>query len=326
MASTGYTHNDPYDSGFLPVGDIHQIHYEQYGKTDGKPVVFLHGGPGGSTSKASTVFFDPDIYRVVLFDQRGAGQSLPAAELRENTSQHLVSDIEALRKHLGIDKWHMVFGGSWGSTLALLYAETHPEAVGSLVVRGIFTVRKFEVQWARTAGGAGVLFPELHDEFLNFLPAAEREDPWPSYYKRLTSDDYDTRFQASRAWNKWELGISHLVPGSDVYDILSDDTWCLQHARMEAHYENNGAFLEEGQLLKPENVAKIRHIPCTSGVGRRTQKWLTVCVGSIVQGRYDVVCPSRTAYDLHQAFPESKLYMIPDAGHSAQVRTLAVIK
>lgn len=262
MPSDGYTHDDAYDSGFLPVGDIHQIHYEQYGKQDGKPVVFLHGGPGGSTSKASTVFFDPAVYRVVLFDQRGAGKSLPAAELRENTSQHLVSDIEALRRHLSIDKWHMVFGGSWGSTLALLYAQTHPEAVGSLVLRGIFTVRKSEVSWTRTAAGAGALFPEAHDEFIGFLLPEERDDPWPAFHKRLTSEDYDTRVKASRAWNKWELGISFLVSASDVYDVLGDDTWSLQHARMEAHYESNGAFLEEGQLLKTENIAKIRHLPC----------------------------------------------------------------
>lgn len=262
MSSIGYAHDEPYDSGFLSVSDIHRIHYEQYGNPDGKPVVFLHGGPGGSTSKSSTVFFDPAFYRVVLFDQRGAGKSLPAAELRENTSQHLVSDIESLRKHLSIDRWLMVFGGSWGSTLALLYAQTHPEAVGSLVLRGIFTVRKSEVEWTRTAGGAGTLFPEAHEEFLGFLPEEERKDPWPSYYKRLTSEDLETRLSASRAWNKWELSISQLVPDADVHEKLSDDIWCLQHARMEAHYENNGAFLEEGQLLKPENIEKIKHIPC----------------------------------------------------------------
>lgn len=316
----GYDHGDPYDSGFLPAGSIHQIHYEQYGKQDGKPVVFLHGGPGGSTSKASTIFFDPAVYRVVLFDQRGAGKSLPAADLRENTSQHLVSDIEALRTHLGIRKWHMVFGGSWGSTLALLYAETHPEAVGSLVIRGIFTMRKSEISWTRTAAGAGSLYPEAHDEFLHFLPAEERSDPWPAYHKRLTSDDYETRLQASRAWNKWELSISQLVPGADVYDVLSDDTWCLQHARMEAHYESNGGFMDEGQLLKQENVAKIKHVPCKCYQISTQRVFADDKIGSIIQGRYDIVCPPRTAFDLHKALPDSKLYMIPDAGHSAKVR------
>lgn len=320
MSFDGYNHDDPYDSGFLPVSDIHKIHYEQYGKQDGQPVVFLHGGPGGSTSKASTIFFDPAVYRVVLFDQRGAGKSLPAAELRENTSQHLVSDIEALRKHLGIGKWHMVFGGSWGSTLALLYAETHPEAVGSLVVRGIFTVRKSEIAWTRTASSAGALYPEAHDELMNFLPAEERANPWEAYHKRLTSDDLDTRVSASRAWNKWELSISQLVPDADVYEALKDDTWSLQHARMEVHYESNGAFMEEGQLLKPENIAKIKHIPCTPPQGRSCElNVLTSGKGSIIQGRYDIVCPPRTAYDLHKALPDSKLYMIPDAGHSAKV-------
>lgn len=263
MSSDGYTHEDAYDAGFLAVGDIHQIHYEQYGKQDGRPVVFLHGGPGGSTSKSSsTIFFDPTVYRVVLFDQRGAGKSLPAAELRENTSQHLVSDIEAMRKHLGIDKWHMVFGGSWGSTLALLYAQTHPEAVGSLVLRGIFTVRKSELEWTRSATGAATLYPEAHEEMIGFLPPGERGDVWPAFYKRLTSDDYRTRVEASRAWNKWELSISQLVPDDDVHSILSDDTWSLQHARMEAHYESNGAFIDDGQLLEPENIARIKHIPC----------------------------------------------------------------
>lgn len=264
MSSDGYTHDDAYDAGFLSVSDIHRIHYEQYGKQDGKPVVFLHGGPGGSTSKASTVFFDPAVYRVVLFDQRGAGKSLPVAELRENTSQLLVSDIEALRKHLGIDKWHMVFGGSWGSTLALLYAQTHPEAVGSLVLRGIFTVRKSEIAWTRTADGAGALFPEAYDEFISHLPEPERVDIWAAFYKRLTSEDYITRVKAAQAWNKWEVGISYLVPEPNVLDSLSDDTWSLQHARMEAHYESNGAFLEEGQLLRSDNIAKIKHIPCES--------------------------------------------------------------
>lgn len=221
----GYKHDPPFDSGFLKVSDIHRLHYEQYGKQDGKPVVFLHGGPGGQTSHSNTIFFDPSVYRVVLFDQRGSGKSEPAAELRENTSQHLVSDIEVLRNHLGIEKWHMVFGGSWGSTLALLYAETHPEAVGSLVIRGIFTVRKEETMFTRGFDGTARLFPELWDEYINFLSPEDRADPYPAYHRLLTSDDHTTRLAAARAWNKWELGISNLVPNETAFDILSDDTW-----------------------------------------------------------------------------------------------------
>jgi proline iminopeptidase len=223
----GYKHDPPFDSGYLQVSDIHRLHYEQYGKRDGKPVVFLHGGPGGQTSYSNTIFFDPAIYRVVLFDQRGSGKSEPAAELRENTSQHLVSDIEVLRKHLGIEKWHMVFGGSWGSTLALLYAETHPEAVGSLVIRGIFTVREEETTFARGFNGAARLYPELWEEYLNFLPEEDRADPYPAYHGLLTSDDLATRLAAAKAWNKWELGISKLVPTESDFEQLEDDTWYI---------------------------------------------------------------------------------------------------
>ena len=324
-AKEGYKHNPPFDSNFLRVSPIHRIHYQQYGRWDGKPVVFLHGGPGGRTSPSNTLFFDPEFYRVVLFDQRGSGQSQPAAELRENTSQDLVADIESLRTHLRISKWHIVFGGSWGSTLALLYAETYPEVVRSLVIRGIFTMRKSETSFARGFGGAARIFPELFDDFINHLPLEERTDPYPAYHKRLTSDDYQTRLAASKAWNKWELGISQLIPQADTFDALKDDTWCLQHARMEIHYESNGGFMEDGQLLKPENIERIKNIPCRSIAIRRSfvSRGLTcLVVGSIVQGRYDVVCPPKTAWDLHKALPNSKLFVIQDAGHSAKVSKL----
>ena len=221
----GYKHDSPYDSGFLKVSDIHRLHYEQYGKQDGKPVVFLHGGPGGQTSFSNTTFFDPSFYRVVLFDQRGSGKSEPAAELRENTSQHLVEDIEKLRTHLGIEKWFMVFGGSWGSTLALLYAQTYPEAVGSLVIRGIFTVRKEETMFTRGFDGAARIYPELWDEYINFLPSEDRSNPYPAYHRLLTSDDYKTRVAAAKAWNKWEVGISKLIPDEADFEQLKDDTW-----------------------------------------------------------------------------------------------------
>ena len=190
-----------------------------------KPVIFLHGGPGGNTSIDSTIFFNPAIYRVVLLDQRGAGKSTPVADLRENTSQHLVSDIEALRTHLNISKWHMVFGGSWGSTLSLLYAQTHPDVVGSLVLRGIFTVRKSEIDFTRGPDGAARLYPELYEEFLNHLPSKDRKDPYPAYHALLTSDDAKARLGAAKAYSKWELGISKLIPDPGDFGKLEDETW-----------------------------------------------------------------------------------------------------
>lgn len=259
----GYTHSAPYDSGFLPVGDIHKLHYEQYGNQNGLPALYLHGGPGGSCSITDTVYFDPAIYRVVMFDQRGAGKSLPVAELRENTSYHLVADIEALREHLGLEKWPMVFGGSWGSTLSLLYAQTHPNRVGSLVVQGVFTSRKSEIEFCSGSTGAAHLFPEGYDEMVNFLPEEERNDVFGSYYRRITSGDYQTRLKAAQAYSKWELLIGQLIPDQSELDMVNDEKWCLQHASMELHYDINGAWLEEGQLLKPKNVEKIQHIPCS---------------------------------------------------------------
>lgn len=259
-----YQHSDPWDQGFLQVSDIHQIYYEQYGKADGKPVVFLHGGPGGATSPNNTAFFNPDVYRVVLFDQRGAGKSTPAAELRENTSQLLVADIEALRKHCKVDKWFMVFGGSWGSTLALLYAQAHPERVQSLVLRGIFTIRKSEMDFSRGPDGVARIFPEHYDRYIEYLPMSSRHDPLGAYYKLLTSDDYQTKLEAARVWNRWDLALGGLfLPEGDLLQGKSE-VWLLQHARLEAHYEINGGFIEEGHLLKPENLAKIAHLPCKS--------------------------------------------------------------
>ena len=264
-SSKPYGHDSAFDEGFLQVSNIHKIHYEQYGKKDGKPVVVLHGGPGGQTTKAQTVFFDPAIYRVVLFDQRGAGRSLPAAELRENTSQCLVADIESLRLHLGIDKWFMVFGGSWGSTLSLLYAQTHPESVGSLVVRGVFNERKEELLFSRGPwSGAARVFPEQYERFLQYLPPEDRHNPIAGYSKLVTSEDYETRLNAARSWNLWDLTIGELVADMPPDEKLASksDTWILQHARMETHYAVNGGFMEDGQILKPENLAKIGHIPC----------------------------------------------------------------
>jgi proline iminopeptidase len=222
-------------------------------------VLFLHGGPGGQTSKSNTVYFDPAIYRVVLFDQRGAGKSTPNAELRENTTQHLVEDIETLRKRFGISKWHIVFGGSWGSTLALVYAQTHPDLVGSLILRGIFMVRKEELEWG-TSSGACWSYPDAFEKFATYLPEEDRADTFAGYYKLLTSENRETRLAAARAWNSWEMSLSELHPSAASFEKL-DDNWSLAHAILECHYFVNGAWLEEGQILKKSNLDKIRHIP-----------------------------------------------------------------
>ncbi|SMR64307.1 unnamed protein product [Zymoseptoria tritici ST99CH_3D1] len=306
MASPGYEHEDAYDSGMLPVGSLHQIYFEQYGKKDGKPVIFLHGGPGGSTSKENTAFFDPAVYRVVLMDQRGAGKSKPHAEVEENTSQHLVSDIEALRSHLDISKWHMVFGGSWGSTLALLYAQTHPEAVGSLVLRGIFLGRKIEFDWSFGRSGVAMLYPDAHEKLISHIPEEERkgklaEDLPRAYFSRFTSSEVSVRRAAGKVWNAYELRLSKVdVPASDL-EKVEDDDWSLSHGIMESHYFMNGLFVRDGQLLEKENVDRMREIP-----------------GTIVQGRLDLVCPPRSAWDLHRAWPEAAMHMIPAAGHSVK--------
>lgn len=223
-------------------------------------VIFLHGGPGGHCTKINTTFFDPEVYRVVLFDQRGSGKSLPNSELRENTTHHLVEDIEAIRKHMGVEKWHMVFGGSWGSTLALVYAQAHPEVVGSLVLRGIFTFRREELEWSRSIV-AGRLYPDAYEEFVNYLPEPARADIVGSYYQLLLSDNRETRISASKAWNKWELSISELRQNPQSLKKLEDDDWTLAHASMELHYAMNDAWLEHGALLKKENIDRIRHIP-----------------------------------------------------------------
>ncbi|OAL54212.1 prolyl aminopeptidase [Pyrenochaeta sp. DS3sAY3a] len=295
-----HEHEDAWDVGWLRVDETHELYYQQYGNKNGKPLIYLHGGPGGHCTKANTVFFHPSHYRVVLLDQRGCGQSRPNASTINNTTWHLVADIEALRTHLQIPKWHTVFGGSWGSTLALAYAQTHPASVGSLVLRGVFTVRALELKWTLIPGGVAMLFPDAWEEFISFLPEDERADHVNSYHKRLVAEDTAISHPAARAWNKWEITISTLYPNTKGLAQLDNPAWLLAHARMESHYFQNKAWLEEGQLLKKENVDKIRHIPAT-----------------IVQGRYDVVCPPVTAWALHKAWPESKLHFIPDAGHGA---------
>ena len=288
---------EPFDTGMLPVSSIHTLYYEQCGNPQGKPAVFLHGGPGGGLSPDYRRFFDPAVYRAVLFDQRGSGKSTPYAELEENTTWDLVADIERLREHLGIDRW-VVFGGSWGSTLALAYAETHPERVKALVLRGIFLVRKRELEWFYQ-DGADAVFPDFYEDYVDFIPEEERGDLMRAYYSRLTSDDESVRFEAARRWSIWEGSTSKLFPDPNLIEMFSAPDKAVALARIECHYFLNNCFFDSENYLL-ENVGKIRHIPTV-----------------IVQGRYDMVCPAMSAWALHRAFPESELVIVPDAGHSA---------
>jgi proline iminopeptidase len=292
-----YPEIQPYRSGFLQVSPLHSIYFEESGKPDGKPVVFLHGGPGGGTSPKQRRFFDPAQYRIVLFDQRGCGKSRPHASLDENTTWHLVSDIETLRSHLGIERWQ-VFGGSWGSSLALAYAQAHAERVSELVLRGIFLLRRWELEWFYQHG-TSLLFPDAFEAFRSLIPQSERGDLIAAYHRRLTGESPVERQEAARTWSVWEASTSHLLLDEDYIKSSAGDEFSLAFARIEAHYFVNGGFLRhETQLL--EDVSKIRHLPCT-----------------IVQGRYDVVCPLQSAWELGQAYPEARLVIVPDAGHSA---------
>ncbi|MCB1623096.1 MAG: prolyl aminopeptidase [Pseudomonadales bacterium] len=290
---------DAYQSGYLRVSDVHELYYEQSGNPAGKPVVFLHGGPGGGSDAKMRQFFNPEHYRIVIFDQRGCGKSRPSASLDDNTTWHLVEDIEVLRKHLGIDRWQ-VFGGSWGSTLALAYAETHPERVTELVLRGIFLLRRSELEWFyQSPMGAASLFPDLWEKYVEPIPVVERSDMMQAYYKRLTSKDTAELQRAARAWSVWEGATSFLRLNPDYVSKFDDSGFAAAFARIECHYFVNKGFLEhDDQLLR--NSSRIRHIP-----------------GVIVQGRYDVVCPLRSAWDLHRAWPEADLRIVAAAGHSA---------
>ncbi len=292
-----YPEIEPYDSGLLGVDDIHSIYYEQCGNPEGKPTVFVHGGPGGGCNAVHRRFWDPSAYRIVLFDQRGCGRSMPHAELRNNTTWDLVDDMEQLRQHLGIDRWQL-FGGSWGSTLSLAYAQQHPSRVTELVLRGIFLLRRREILWYYQ-DGASRIFPEAWQEYLAPIPVEERDDMVAAYYKRLTSNDRDVRMAAARAWSTWEGSTSRLVPDADLIKRTGEDQFAEAFARIECHYFINGGFFKkDGELL--DNVAHVHHLPAI-----------------IVQGRYDVVCPAESAYELHRAWPNSQLHVVPDAGHSA---------
>ena len=293
---TLYAAIEPFDTGRLRVSPIHELYYEQVGNPNGKPAVFLHGGPGGGLTLDYRRYFDPSVYRLVLFDQRGSGQSTPHASLEENTTWDLVADIERLREHLRIERWQ-VFGGSWGSTLSLAYAETHPQRVTELVLRGIFLCRPKEIKWFYQEG-ANWLFADVWEEYLKVIPEAERGDMMSAYYRRLTGDDETAKVEAARAWSIWEGSTSKLFFDHHSIERFADTEFALAFARIECHYFMNNCFFETDNYLV-ENVDKIRHIPCV-----------------IVQGRYDVVCPMTSAWDLHRAWPEADLQIIPDAGHS----------
>jgi proline iminopeptidase len=293
---TLYPELEPYASGRLRVSDEHDLYYEESGNPRGKPVVFLHGGPGGGTEPKQRRFFDPQAYRIVLFDQRGCGKSTPHASLVDNTTWHLVADIEALRTRLGIDRWQ-VFGGSWGSTLALAYAQTHPARVSQLVLRGIFLIRQWEIDWFYQRG-CDALFPDAWEEYLAPIPDAERGDLLRAYHRRLTSEDAEVRTRAARAWSVWEGKTSCLLPNEELIAKSGGEEFAVAFARIECHYFLNGAFLQGRELLA--GVDAIRKIPAV-----------------IVQGRYDVVCPMRSAWDLHRAWPEADFRVVRDAGHSA---------
>jgi proline iminopeptidase len=293
--STLFPEIEPFSAGMLELDGLHRMYWEQSGNPDGSPVVFLHGGPGAGSASGHRRFFDPAHYRIVIFDQRGAGRSTPLGELRDNTTPHLVADIEKLRAHLGIERW-LVFGGSWGSTLALAYGEVHPERCAGLILRGIFLCRKSEIDWFLY--GLRNLYPEAWHAFAGIIPEAERGDLLAAYYKRLTDPDPKVHMPAARAWSTYEGSCSTLLPSAETIAYFAGDVVALGLARIEAHYFSHNIFLPENSLLN--NIARIRGIP-----------------GVIVQGRYDAVCPIVSADDVHRAWPEAEYIIVPDAGHSA---------
>ena len=291
-----YPEIKPYARHQLAVERPHELYVDESGTPDGLPVVFVHGGPGAGCDEASRRWFDPTVYRIVTFDQRGCGRSTPHASLDRNTTWDLVADMERIREHLGIDKW-VLFGGSWGSTLALAYAQTHPERVHALILRGIFLCRPQEIEWFYQAG-ASRLFPDYWEDYLAPIPAEERHDLVGAFYRRLTGSDQIAQMHAAKAWSVWEGRTATLRPNGHVIERFSEPQRALSIARIECHYFVNDAFLEEDQLLR--DMHKIAHIP-----------------GVIVHGRYDVICPLDNAWALHQAWPNSELLIIRDAGHAA---------
>lgn len=293
---TLYPAIQPYVTHSLSVESPHVLHVEECGNPDGLPVLFVHGGPGSGCESYHRRFFDPEKYRIILFDQRGSGRSSPHAELASNTTQALVSDMETIREFLGIQQW-VLFGGSWGSTLSLVYTETHPDRVLGLILRGIFLCRPEEINWFYQ-NGASRIFPDLWQDFIRPIPEAEHDDLLKAYHQRLTGDDEVARMAAAKAWSIWEGRTATLQPRKSVVDHFSEPYTAMSLARIEAHYFMNNAFLEDNQILR--NIDKIKDIP-----------------GTIVQGRYDIICPMESAWELSQAWSMSDLIIISDAGHSA---------
>ena len=290
-----YAEIEPYEAGMLPLDGLHHMYWEVSGNPNGKPVVFLHGGPGAGASPAHRRFFDPKHYRIVIFDQRGAGRSTPLGALQDNTTPHLIADMETLRRHLNIERW-LVFGGSWGSTLALAYAEHHPERCCGLILRGIFLCRKSEIDWFLY--DLKNIFPEAWLAFAGYIPERERGDLLKAYYQRLIDPDPTVHMPAARAWGRYEGSCSTLLPSPETVAYFGGDGVALGLARIEAHYFTHDIFLPVNSLL--QRVNRMRNIP-----------------GVIVQGRYDAVCPIVSADDLHRAWPEAEYHIVPDAGHAA---------
>ncbi|MBF2014503.1 MAG: prolyl aminopeptidase [Rivularia sp. T60_A2020_040] len=285
-----------YQEGKLQVSDLHTIYFEESGNPQGKPIVVLHGGPGGGCPDYYRQYFNPEKWRLIMFDQRGCGKSTPHAELRENTTWDLVGDIEKLRKHLGIEKW-VVFGGSWGSTLSLAYSQTHPQRCTGLILRGIFMLRQQELHWFYQEGASNI-FPDAWEEYLKPIPLEERDNLLTAYYQRLTSENQKIRLEAAKAWSIWEASTSKLFLDKSLMQTFGESAFADAFARIECHYfVNKGFFEREDQLLL--NINKIRHIPAV-----------------IVQGRYDVVCPMISAWELHKVWSEAEFIVVPDAGHS----------
>ncbi|MCR9204472.1 MAG: prolyl aminopeptidase [Halobacteriovoraceae bacterium] len=300
-----YPEIEPYHTDLLPVSDIHTLYVEQAGNPEGRPVVFLHGGPGGGCSTQYRRYFNPEKWRIILFDQRGCGRSTPFAELKENTTWDLVEDIERIREHLGIESWG-VFGGSWGSTLALSYAVTHPEKVSAMFLRGIFMLRKKEIDWFYQEG-ASKIYPDAWEQYLAPIPEDERGNLVEAYYKRLTSNDAEERRAAAKAWSVWEASTSKLIQDNKMMSAFGTDDFSQAFARIECHYFINGGFFEEDNYLL-NKVSRIRHIPSI-----------------IVQGRYDIVCPAESAWELHKSWPEAEFHMIANAGHSLSESGIAKV-
>ena len=287
---------EPFNTFHLPVSDLHTIYVEESGNKNGKPVIFLHGGPGGGVDPKYRRYFNPDKWHIIMFDQRGCGKSTPFAELKENTTWDLVDDIEKIRNHLSIDRW-VIYGGSWGSTLSLAYSQTYPDSCKALILRGIFLVRKKEIHWFYQEG-ASKIFPDNWQSFVAPIPIEKRNNLLEAYYNLLIGEDSSKKIEAAKAWSTWEGSTVRLIQDKDFIGDFSDEKFAEAFARIECHYFMNHAWFDSDNHLI-ENVDKIRHIPAV-----------------IVHGRYDIICPVENAWELHQAWPESELHIIPDAGHS----------